>query len=148
MKVILLETIEDLGSVGQEVKVKDGYARNFLIPGGKAVPATKGAAKTFKDKIEAGIKAEAKTRDHAQKASEELSAVALSFKVKSGDEGKLFGSITTSQISDALKDKGFAIERKKIHLVEPIKHTGTHDVSIRLYPGVTATIKVEVISEV
>jgi large subunit ribosomal protein L9 len=148
MKVILLETIEELGSVGQEVKVKDGYARNYLIPGGKAVPATKGAAKTFKDKIDAGIKAEAKTRDHAQKSAEEISAVALGFKVKSGDDGKLFGSITTSQISDALKEKGFAIEKKKIHLTEPIKHTGTHDVSIRLYPGVTAVIKVEVKTEV
>jgi large subunit ribosomal protein L9 len=148
MKVILLETIEELGSVGQEVKVKDGYARNYLIPGGKAVPATKGAAKTFKDKIDADIKAEAKTRGHAQKAAEELSAVALSFKVKSGDDGKLFGSITTSQVSNALKDKGFEIEKKKIHLTEPIKHTGTHDVSIRLYPGVTAVIKVEVKSEV
>jgi len=148
MKVILLETLEELGSAGQEVKVKDGYARNYLIPGGKAIPATKGAAKTFKDKIEAGIKAEAKTRDHAQKAADELSAVVLSFNVKSGDDGKLFGSITTSQIADALKDKGFGIEKKKIHLVEPIKHTGTHDVSIRLYPGVAATIKVEVKAEV
>lgn len=148
MKVILLETIEELGSVGQEVKVKDGYARNFLIPGGKVVPATKGALKTFKDKIDAGIKAEAKTRGHAQKAAEELSAVVLSFKVKSGDDGKLFGSITTSQISNAIKDKGFEIDKKKIHLVEPIKHTGTHDVSIRLYPGVTAVIKVEVKAEV
>ena len=148
MKVILLETIEELGSVGQEVKVKDGYARNYLIPGGKAAPSTDAALRTFKVKIEAGIKAEAKTRDHAQKASEELSAIVLSFKVKSGDDGKLFGSITTSQISDALKDKGFPIEKKKIHLAEPIKHTGTHDVSIRLYPGVTAVIKVEVKSEV
>ncbi len=147
MKVILLETIEELGSVGQEVKVKDGYARNYLIPGGKAVPATKGAIKTFKDKIDAGIKAEAKTRDHAQRAAGELSAVTLGFNVKSGDDGKLFGSLTTAQISGALKDKGFEIEKKKIHLTEPIKHTGTHDVSIKLYPGVTAVIKVEVKTE-
>jgi large subunit ribosomal protein L9 len=89
MKVILLETIEELGSAGQEVKVKTVMQEIILFPGGKAIPATKGAAKTFKDKIEAGIRAEAKTRDHAQKAADELSAVVLSFNVKSGDDGKL-----------------------------------------------------------
>lgn len=147
MKVVLLESVEGIGTVGQEVKVKDGYARNFLIPRGKAVESTTGAVKSFKDKIEAGIKAEAKSKEHARMAAEQLSAVVLSFKVKSGDDGKLFGSVTNSQISDSLKEKGFDIDKKKIYLVEPIKHTGTHDVAIKLYPEVSASIKVEVSAE-
>jgi large subunit ribosomal protein L9 len=147
MKVVLLETIEGVGTVGQEIKVKDGYARNYLIPKGKALLAGGGAIKSFKDKIEAGIRAEAKSKEHAAKAAEELSSIVLGFKVKSGDDGKLFGSITNSQIADSLKSKGFDIDKKKIHLPEPIKHTGTHDVTVKLYPEVSAVIKIEVSAE-
>ena len=142
MKVILLETVEGIGTVGQEIKVKDGYGRNFLIPRGKAIPATGNVTKVFKDRIAAGVKAEAKSKEHARKTAEEISSLVLGFKVKAGEDGKLFGSVTTSQIADALKEKGFDIDRKKIHQVEPIKHTGTHDITIKLYQEVNATIKV------
>lgn len=147
MKVVLLETIEGLGSVGQEVRVKDGYARNFLVPKGLALLATDSNLKAFKDKIQARIRSEAKSREHAMKLSDEISAVALKFAVKTGQEGKLFGSITSSDIYDALTDKGFELDKKKIHLKEPIRHVGTHEVDVRLYPGVTAHVKVEVVSE-
>lgn len=147
MKVVLLETIEGLGSVGQEVKVKDGYARNFLVPKGLALLATDSNLKAFKDKIQAKIRSEAKSREHAMKLSEEISSVSLKFTVKAGQEGKLFGSITNADIFDALTEKGFEVDKKKIHLQEPIKHLGTHEVDVRLYPEVTAHVKVEVVSE-
>ncbi|HVN71965.1 MAG TPA: 50S ribosomal protein L9 [Desulfomonilia bacterium] len=147
MKVVLLETIDGLGSVGQEVKVKDGYARNFLVPKGLALLATDTNLKAFKDKIQARIRTEAKTREHAAKLAEELGSVALKFTVKAGQEGKLFGSVTSADIFDALKDKGFEVDKKKIVLAEPIRHLGTHEVAVRLYSEVTALVKVEVVPE-
>ncbi|HDP25425.1 MAG TPA: 50S ribosomal protein L9 [Deltaproteobacteria bacterium] len=147
MKVVLLENIEGVGAVGQEVKVKSGYARNYLIPRGLALMATDSSLKEFKDKIQAKIKSEATSKGHALKLAEEIEAVILSFTVKTGQEGKLFGSVTTANIHEALTEKGFEVDRKKIALPEPIRHVGTHDVSIKLYPEVSATVKVEVLSD-
>jgi large subunit ribosomal protein L9 len=147
MKVVLLETIEGLGSVGQEVKVKNGYARNYLIPKGLALIATDNNIMAFKDNIQARVRSEAKSREHAIKLSEELSSVTLKFEAKSGLEGKLFGSVTSADIYEALKEKGFEVDRKKIVLSDAIRHVGTHEVAVRLFPEVTATIKVEVVPE-
>lgn len=147
MKVVLLETIEGLGSVGQEVKVKNGYARNYLIPKGLALIATDNNIKAFKDNIQARVRSEAKSREHAVKLSEELSSVTLKFEAKSGLEGKLFGSVTSADIYEALKEKGFEVDRKKIVLSDAIRHVGTHEVAVRLFPEVTASIKVEVVPE-
>jgi large subunit ribosomal protein L9 len=147
MKVVLLETIDGLGSVGQEVKVKDGYARNFLIPKGQALLAKDSNLKAFRDKIQARIRSEVKTKEHASKLADELGSVALRFEVKTGQEGKLFGSITNADIFDALRGKGFEVDKKKIAMPEPIKHIGTHEIAVRLYPEVTAHIKVEVVAE-
>jgi large subunit ribosomal protein L9 len=147
MKVVLLETIEGLGSVGQEVKVKNGYARNYLIPKGLALIATDNNIMAFKDNIQARVRSEAKSREHAVKLSEELSSVTLKFEAKSGLEGKLFGSVTSADIYEALKEKGFEVDRKKIVLSDAIRHVGTHEVAVRLFPEVTATIKVEVVPE-
>ncbi|HNY64504.1 MAG TPA: 50S ribosomal protein L9 [Deltaproteobacteria bacterium] len=147
MKVVLLESMEGLGTVGQEVKVKDGYARNFLIPKGLALLASDRNIKAFKDKIQAKVKSEAKSREHAEKFAAELAAVTLKFAVKTGQEGKLFGSVTTQNIFDALQEKGFEVDKKKIMLPEAIRHVGVHEVSVRLFPGVSATVKVEVSPE-
>ncbi|HOE71703.1 MAG: 50S ribosomal protein L9 [Bacteriovoracaceae bacterium] len=147
MKVVLLETIEGIGSVGQEVKVKDGYARNYLVPKGLALMASDKNLKAFKDKIQSKIRSEAKSREHAQKIADQLDAVILNFSVKTGQEGKLFGSITSTNIFEALNQKGFEVDKKKIVLPEPIRHVGTHEVTIRLYPGVNAQVKVEVSAE-
>jgi large subunit ribosomal protein L9 len=144
MRVVLLETIEGLGMAGQEVKVKDGYARNYLIPKGKALLATDCMIKSFNDKIQAGIRAEAKTKEHALKLAEELMGVVLTFKAKAGEDGKLFGSVTSAQIQETLMEKGFDVDKKRIALSEPIRHLGTHEVVVRLYPEVSATLKVEV----
>jgi large subunit ribosomal protein L9 len=147
MNVVLLETIEGLGSVGQEVRVKDGYARNYLIPKGLALLATDRNIGAFKDKIDARIKSEAKSREHAEKLSEKLESLSLTFRVKSGQEGKLFGSITATDVFDALTAKGFEVDRRKIHLSEPIRHLGVYEVDVRLYPGVVSRLKVEVAPE-
>jgi len=147
MKVVLLETIEGIGSVGQEVKVKDGYARNYLIPKGLALMASDKNIKAFRDKIQSRIRSEAKSKEHALKIAEQLENVLLNFAVKTGQEGKLFGSITPTNIFDALKEKGFDVDKKKIVLSEPIRHVGAHEVTIRLYPGVNAQLKIEVSAE-
>ena len=144
MKVVLLETIDGLGVVGQEVKVKDGYARNYLVPQGKALNASDSNLKAFKDKIDAKIRQEAKNKEHAEKLAEDLNSQVLSFEVKTGQEGKLFGSVTAANIFDALGEKGYEIDKKKIVLSEPIRHVGTHEVQVRLYPGIAAALKVEV----
>ena len=147
MKVVMLESMDGIGTVGQEVKVKDGYARNYLIPRGLALMASDKNIKAFKDKIQAKIKTEAKNKEHAQKFADELQAVTLKFAVKTGQEGKLFGSITSQNIFEAIKEKGFEVDKKKIALAEPIRHVGMHEVTVRLFPGVAATVKVEVTPE-
>jgi large subunit ribosomal protein L9 len=147
MKVVLLESMEGLGTVGQEVKVKDGYARNFLIPKGLALMASDKNIKAFKDKIQEKVKSEAKSKEHAEKFAAELQAVNLKFAVKTGQEGKLFGSVTSQNVFDALQEKGFEIDKKKILLTDSIRHVGVHEVSVRLFPGVTAMVKVEVVPE-
>ena len=144
MKVVLLETIDGLGVVGQEVKVKDGYARNYLVPKGLALLATDTNLKAFKDKIEAKMRQEAKNKEHAEQLCTKLNELTINFDAKSGQEGKLFGSITDANIFEALNEKGFEIDRKKIMLSDAIRHTGSHEVKIKLYPGVTANLKVEV----
>jgi len=144
MKVVLLETIDGLGVVGQEVKVKDGYARNYLVPKGLALLATDTNLKAFKDKIEAKMRQEAKNKEHAEQLCTKLNELTINFDAKSGQEGKLFGSITAANIFEALNEKGFEIDRKKIMLSDAIRHTGSHEVKIKLYPGVTANLKVEV----
>ncbi len=144
MKVVLLESIEGLGTAGQEVKVKDGYARNYLVPKGLALAATDKNLKTFKDKIEASIKKEAKTKAHAEQLAADLAKVSLEFEVKVGQEGKLFGSITSANIADALNEKGYEIDKKKVVLAEPIRHVGSHTVGVRLYPEISAEVAVEV----
>lgn len=147
MKVVLLESIDGLGTVGHEVKVKDGYARNYLIPKGLALMASDSNIKAFKDKIQARVRSEAKSQEHAVKIADELSSVTLQFTVKTGQEGKLFGSVTNTNIYDALVEKGFEIDKKKIVLPEAIRHVGTHEVTIRLFSGVNAIVKVEVSAE-
>ena len=102
MKVVLLETIDGLGVVGQEVKVKDGYARNYLVPKGLALLATDTNLKAFKDKIEAKKRQEAKNKDHAEQLAAKLNELTVSFEAKSGQEGKLFGSITAANVFEAL----------------------------------------------
>ncbi len=147
MKVIIRERIENLGMFGDVVRVADGYARNFLIPKGLAVEATDGNVKQVNAEKAAFAIKEATRLAKAKKLTEGLSAVTLSFARKSGEDDRLFGSVTSHDVEEALKAKGFKVDRKEIHLHEPIKNIGIHTVSVKLHPGVTANITVDVVKE-
>ena len=147
MDVVLKEDIENLGHMGEVVKVKDGYARNYLLPRGLVVLANK---KNLKG-LEHEQRMIAQRREHltkeAQGISERLSQVSLEFAVKVGEEGRLFGSVTNMDIEKALKEQGVEVERRRIVLEDPIKQVGDYEVPIRLRPEVMPTIKVRVVSE-
>lgn len=147
MEVILKEDIVDLGKMGEVVRVRDGYARNYLLPRGLVLVANKKNLKGFEhQKRVIGAQRE-KVVKQAQGLSDKLAALSLVIAVKTGEEGKLFGSVTNMDIERALREKGFDIERRKIHLDEPIKNLGDFEVPIRLAADVTATVKVSVVPE-
>ena len=147
MDVILTENVKGLGSIGEVVKVKPGYGRNYLVPQGLAVVASaRNLSELEHHKRQLARKAE-KLSQEAADIKARIEAVSCSFVHKASEEGKLFGSVTSMEISDALAAQGIDIDRRKILLEQPIKHLGEHIVDIRLNAGVNATIKVEVISE-
>lgn len=147
MKVLLKENVKNLGSLGDLVTVSDGYARNFLIPKQLAVVADDRNIKEFEHHKKAIFERAAKLKKVSQDLSDRLSAVSLSIRAKAGDEEKLFGSVTTMDIADALKGEGIEVDRKKIVLDEPIKRLGTYPVTIRLHPDVSTQITVHVVQE-
>jgi large subunit ribosomal protein L9 len=145
MNVILLEKVQNLGSLGDQVSVKSGYARNFLIPQGKAKAATKDNVAEF-EKMRAELeKAAAAELAVAQGVYENLNGQVVTIESVAGDEGKLFGSVGTQDISDALKASGFDIERRDIRMPEgALRHTGTYEIDIQLHTDVVASITVNV----
>ena len=147
MEVVLKEDVENLGHMGDVVKVKDGYARNYLLPRGLVVEANKRNLKALEhEQRMIGQRRERLTKE-AEGIRNELAGVALEFTAKVGEEGRLFGSVTTMDIEKALKEKGFDVERRRIALDAPIKNVGDYEVPIRLRPEVVPTIKVTVVSE-
>jgi len=147
MEVILKEDIVDLGKMGEVVRVRDGYARNYLLPRGLVLVANKKNLKGFEHQKRVIGAQRDKVVKQAQGLSDKLAAVSLVIAVKTGEEGKLFGSVTNMDIERALREKGFDIERRKIHLDEPIKNLGDFEVPVRLAADVTATIRVSVVPE-
>ena len=147
MDVILREDVKSLGKAGEMVRVKPGYARNFLLPRGLAFEATEGNKKR--------IAAEAKARDTrlagekaaASALAAKLGAATVALKGKAGEEGKLFGSITAQDIADGLAAQGLEVDRRRIELEHPIKTLGFHSVAVRLHPEVHAEVKVNVVAE-
>jgi large subunit ribosomal protein L9 len=147
MEVILREDVQSLGKAGQLVRVKPGYARNFLLPRGLAFEATEGNKK----RIDAEAKARA-TKASAEKAASEqlgaqLASITLTLRGKAGDEGKLFGSITSQDIAAALAAQGFTVDKRKLELEHPIKTVGFHSVTVRLQSDVHAEVKVNIVPE-
>jgi large subunit ribosomal protein L9 len=147
MQVILREDIDKLGSIGDLVKVADGYARNFLVPKNKAIEATPDnlhamnhAKKMVSDRIR-------KIKKVATAEADQLRGLAVIIKAKTGEEGKLFGSVTSMDIADAVKAKGIEIDKRKIVLDEPIKRLGDYTVSVKMHADILADIKVSVIAE-
>ncbi|MDX1352243.1 MAG: 50S ribosomal protein L9 [Thiomicrorhabdus sp.] len=145
MNVILLEKVQNLGSLGDQVSVKSGYARNFLIPQGKAKAATKENVAEF-EKIRADLeKAAAAELAVAQGVYENLNGQVVTIESVAGDEGKLFGSVGTQDIADALQASGFTVERRDVRMPEgALRHVGTYEIDIQLHTDVVASITVEV----
>jgi len=147
MHVILLEDIPSLGKVGERVKVSDGYGRNYLIPQKKAMLATEKDLKTVEhQKRQVQVRLEKAKRD-AEKEVQRIEQLSCTFSKTVGESGKLFGSVTSMEIEEFLKDNGIAVDRKKILLEEPIKNVGVFTVPIKLHPEVTAHLKVWVVQE-
>jgi large subunit ribosomal protein L9 len=148
MNVILLEHIDDLGTVGQTVKVKNGYARNYLLPKKLACEATEKNLNFYRTLIEAKKRKLARAKEAADQQAEQLTAITVTFIRKSkGEDFRLFGSVTNADIAAELEAKGYEIDRKRITIPEAIKKLGEHRAVIRLHPEVTATIMVVVKAE-
>jgi large subunit ribosomal protein L9 len=147
MKVLLLDNIEHIGKRGEVKEVKNGLARNFLLPKKLALRATDHNIKAWENRLNSLKLKDAKIVEDAQAIADTLNTIEISIAVKAGEEDKLFGSVTTQNISDSLKEKGFEVDRKTIILSEPIKTLGNFDIPIKLHPEVTANIKLDVVKE-
>lgn len=147
MEVILREDVKSLGRAGQLVRVKPGYARNFLLPKGLAYEATEGNKKRIAAESKARDARASQDRTAAEALAAELGAVTLTLTAKAGEGDRLFGSITAQDVAEALARAGHAIDRRKLELEHPIKQVGDHDVTVRLHPDVHATIRVTVVPE-
>ncbi len=144
MQVILKEDMKNLGKAGDIVTVKDGYARNYLLPRGIAIDATAKNMRALEHARRVVTERAKKLANDAQSLAQKLFQLTVSIKAKAGEEDRLFGSVTAIDISEALKEKGLDIDKRKIILDEPIKRLGSHVVSIKLHPEVIAQLKVEV----
>jgi large subunit ribosomal protein L9 len=147
MEVILRQAVEKLGQPGDVVKVSDGYARNYLIPRGIAAEATPGNKKQIEQQRQRLEAAESARRESASDVALRLEQVSLTFSARVGDEGKLFGSVTASDIVQQLEGQGYHIEKRQVDLHEPIKALGVYRVPIRLHADVKPEIKVWVIKQ-
>ncbi len=147
MKVILLDNVEPFGKRGEIKDVKNGFARNYLLPRKLAIEATPGSLKVWEQQKRALDKKEEKLKSEAQSLAAKIEGVSCVIPVKVGEEEKLYGSVTSQNISDALTKQGFEISRKDIELDSPIKTLGTHEVKIRLHSNVAVNINVEVVRE-
>lgn len=149
MQVILLEDVKKLGEKGQVLKVAEGYARNFLIPKGLAVEASKGKLKDLAKQNQAQETNRKKIEDEARELGQQLEGLKLVMQAKVGDAGKLFGAINNKDIAEVLHNShGFAVDKKKIILKDPIKALGEYTIPIKLHPAVQTQIYVEVVPEV
>lgn len=149
MQIILLEKVLNVGQLGDVVKVKDGYARNYLIPQGKARRATKTAMAEFEARRAELEKVQAEKLAAAQAVAEKLEGVAIEIPAKAGVDGRLFGSITNADIAEALKAQGFEVNKSQVRVVEgTVKTIGAYSVAVALFTDVNATIALNVVPEV
>ena len=147
MKLLLKEDVHGLGNCGDEVEVKNGYGKNFLIPNGHAIAATPKNLKQFnhqKTIVQGRLK---KIKISAEAQALEIGKALCVFKKKTGDNGKVFGAVTTQDISESLRSHGVELDRRKLQLKEPIKSLGDFEVPVKLHPEVTVVVKVKVVQE-
>ncbi len=148
MQIILLEKVVNLGQLGDVVKVKNGYARNFLVPHGKAKRATPENLAEFEKRRADLEKQQADILTQAQARAEKLNGMMVQISQKAGVDGKLFGSVTNADIADALKAQGFDVAKGEIRMPDgPLKQVGDHELTLTMHSDVTATIKVSVLGE-
>ncbi len=147
MKIILRQNIEKLGTIGELVTVKDGYARNYLIPRQMAYFATPGAEKRLEIERRQYDKKMLRAKEAAELTAAKLAELQISVPMAVGEEGKLFGSVTPQMIAQELEVRGFTIDRRTITIEEPIKSLGVFDVKVKLHPEVSGNLKVWVISQ-
>ncbi len=149
MEVILKQDMPNLGQKDEIVKVRDGYGRNFLIPQGKATTATASAKKVLAENTKQRAHKEAKIKAEAQKTAEKMNGLKLKIGAKTSTTGKIFGSVNTIQVAEALKEKGYDLDRKNISLVneDAIKEVGTYKAKVKLHKEVVVEVEFEIISE-
>ena len=147
MKVILRDDVEKLGNAGQVIAVADGFARNFLFPRNLAVPATKGSIRSIDEiKKQKKLREDKKRRD-AEKQKDKLERLSLTAEVQTGEEDKVFGSVTSANIASLLQHQGFEIDRRKIMLEEPLKALGVYTIDIKLASDVVAHVKLWIVKK-
>ena len=147
MKVILKEDVDNLGARGKVVNVKDGYARNYLLPRGLAMMHTAGAGKLLAQEHRMYEVRQVKAKEEAEQLAERILAVELTVAKRAGDQDVLYGSVTPTDIADLLEAKGFAIDKRKILLREPVKKLGDYEVQLRLHREVLPAVKLHVVKE-
>ncbi len=147
MKVILKDDVKNVGNMGQIIDVADGFARNYLVPRGLAVEANTKNIKSLEHEKRIIQEKAKKIKNQAQELSDKLSSMTLVIKAKAGEEGKLFGSVTTMDIAEQLKNEGIEVDKKKVVLDEPIKRIGSYPVQIKLHADVATQINIQVIEE-
>ena len=147
MKLILTESVRDLGNIGEIVDVSNGYGRNYLMLTKKAIPATPGNLKMLQGKLKRQLALEARTVEQASELAGTLEEVSLTAVVQVGEEDRMFGSVTQQYIADLLKEKGYDIDRRKIRIDEPIKALGIYTIPIALHARVEANVKLWVVKE-
>jgi large subunit ribosomal protein L9 len=141
-EAILLKDVEGVGEKGTVVDVSKGYLRNFLIPRKLAQPATRGAVQAAQRRVEAEERARVQAQSRSQENAELLNRTVLTIAQQAGDDGRLFGSVTTQDIADAIREaRNISVDRRRIHLDEPIRHVGTYMVVVEIDDGVTSTVK-------
>lgn len=147
MEVILLDIVPSLGNRGDTVKVKPGFARNYLFPRKLALPATESNQRVFKEEERVFAKRDELAKNSAQKTATKLSDVSCTIPVQVGEEDKLYGSVTANDIAKVLKDQGFKVDKKQVLLEEPIKQLGVYTIDVMLHREISAPIKVWVVKE-
>lgn len=147
MEVILYENVPNLGEVGDIVTVKDGYARNFLLPRKLAVTADPSNVKELEHQKRIAAVKQARMKSKAEDLAKKLASLSVTINKEAGDEDKIFGSVTTMDIANVLRQEGYTIDKRHIKLAEPIKKIGVYDVSVRLHPEVNGVVKVWVVKK-
>ena len=147
MKVVLKDDVKNLGKMGQIADVADGFARNYLLPRGLAIEANTKNVKSMEHEKRIIQEKAKKIRNSALDLSQKISAMTLVIKAKAGEEGKLFGAVTTMDIAEQMKNEGVEIDKKRISLDEPIKRIGTYSVSVKVHPEVSTQLNVQVVEE-